>query len=62
MKPITHYSFGTMTIAGEEICGDLFIHPDGRIRKNWWRAEGHRSQMRYIGFRQGRTRLTDQCR
>jgi len=45
MKRIEHYSFGTMTIAGEEIRGDLFIHPDGRIRKNWWRAEGHRLQL-----------------
>jgi len=45
MKPIPHYSFGTMAIASEEIRGDLFIHPDGRIPKNWWRAEGHRLQL-----------------
>ena len=34
-----------MTIAGEEIRGDLFILADGRIRKNWWRKEGHRLQL-----------------
>jgi hypothetical protein len=41
MQTIDHYSFGTMTIGGEEIRGDLRIHADGRIEKNWWRKEGH---------------------
>jgi len=41
MRTIDHYSFGTMTIGGEEIRGDLRIHADGRIMKNWWRKEGH---------------------
>ena len=45
MEPITHYSFGTMTIAGQEMRGDLYILTDGRIRKNWWRKEGHLLQL-----------------
>lgn len=41
MKPIDHYSFGSMIIAGQKINNDLIIFPDGRIASHWWRREGH---------------------
>lgn len=46
MKPIDHYAFGTMTINNEAFHGDLYILADGRIRKNWWRTEGHLLQLK----------------
>ena len=42
-KPrIEAYHFGSMTIDGRQYKTDLIIYPDGRIRENWWRGNGHR--------------------
>ena len=38
---IDGYSFGRMTISGKEFTSDLIIYKDGRIKENWWRAQGH---------------------
>ena len=38
---IDGYSFGRMTIGGKEFASDLIIYKDGRIKENWWRAQGH---------------------
>jgi len=38
---IDNYSFGKMTIKGEEFTSDLIINHDGSIEDKWWRAEGH---------------------
>ena len=45
MKPIDHYAFGNMTIAGRAFTSDLRIFPDGRIAPNWWRRQGHLLQI-----------------
>ncbi len=42
---IEDYSFGRMVINGTTYSTDLIIYPDGRIRKSWWRLEGHRLQL-----------------
>ena len=39
---IEHYAFGQMTIDGTIYRADLLIFPDGRVRADWWREEGHR--------------------
>ena len=38
---IDGYSFGRMAIGGKEFKSDLIIYKDGRIKENWWRAQGH---------------------
>jgi hypothetical protein len=38
---VESYSFGRMTVAGEEHTNDLILLPD-RVLGNWWRDEGHR--------------------
>ena len=38
---IDGYSFGRMTIEGQDFTADLIIHQDGRIQSNWCRAQGH---------------------
>ena len=38
---IDEYSFGRMTVGGEEFTSDLIVYPDGRIQDNWWREQGH---------------------
>ena len=35
-------TFGSMTISGHTYTTDLMIFPDGSIKDQWWRAEGHR--------------------
>lgn len=38
---INSYDFGEMVIEGKKYTSDLIIYPD-RIKKNWWRREGHK--------------------
>jgi hypothetical protein len=40
MPQIDRYSFGHITIDGEEHTKDVIILPD-RVVANWWRNEGH---------------------
>jgi hypothetical protein len=40
MAELTDYSFGSLTVDGEEHTKDLIVLPD-RIVPNWWRREGH---------------------
>ena len=46
---IDHYSFGHMTINGNEYSKDLIIYPDGRILHSWRRTSGHRLCVDDIG-------------
>ncbi len=39
---IDGYSFGEMTVGGKLFTSDLIIHPDGRIKDNWRRVQGHK--------------------
>jgi uncharacterized protein YprB with RNaseH-like and TPR domain len=43
MPHIQSYSFGKITIDGQEYTADLIILP-GKVRPNWWRKEGHNLQ------------------
>ncbi len=47
MKRIEHYSFGKISIDGEEYRQDLIVYPD-RVDSGWWRKEGHRLQLEDI--------------
>jgi hypothetical protein len=40
MARLEDYSFGRLTVDGEEHTRDLIVLPD-RIVSNWWRREGH---------------------
>lgn len=40
MATIESYSFGRITIDGEEHMNDVIVLPD-RIVANWWRRDGH---------------------
>ncbi len=37
---VDSYSFGRMTISGDDYTSDLIIYPD-RIKPSWWRKAGH---------------------
>jgi hypothetical protein len=37
---LTNYTFGRVTVDGEEHTRDLIVLPD-RVVANWWRREGH---------------------
>lgn len=39
---IDKFSFGTIIINGKTYSSDLIICPDGRIKDQWWRKNGHR--------------------
>lgn len=41
MSIIESYSFGHMSIDGNEYTKDVIIYPDGRILSPWWRRQGH---------------------
>jgi len=38
---IEKYSFGSITIGGNEYHSDVIIYPD-KVDSGWWRKEGHR--------------------
>ncbi len=38
---IDHYSFGRISINGNQFTSDVIIFPDGRVQGTWWRREGH---------------------
>ncbi len=38
---IEHYTFGAVTIDGEEYRSDVIVLPD-RVISDWWRKSGHR--------------------
>ncbi|MCS7385423.1 MAG: MTH938/NDUFAF3 family protein [archaeon GB-1867-005] len=38
---IENYAFGLMVINGVKYTGDLIILPNGEVKANWWRIEGH---------------------
>ena len=38
---IESYSFGRMTVDGEQYTSDLILFPD-KIVSNWWRVSGHK--------------------
>ena len=42
---IESYSFGKMTINGQEYRKDLIILPDGMVLSPWWRKAGHRLEL-----------------
>lgn len=39
---IDEYSFGHITISGQQYTSDLIIFPDGKVLDSWWRQIGHR--------------------
>jgi len=39
---IEEYSFGRITISGQQFTSDLIIFPDGKVLDSWWRQMGHR--------------------
>jgi len=41
MTKIEAYSFGSITVNGMTIQSDLIIFPDGTVKQNWWRRQGH---------------------
>ena len=41
MPQITNYQFGRIEIDGRWIHADLIIFPDGRLKENWRRDQGH---------------------
>jgi hypothetical protein len=45
---IDDFAFGTMVIQGRRYTSDLIIYPDGKVRDNWWRKNGHRLSSRDI--------------
>ncbi len=40
--PIEAYEFGRITIARRIYTSDVLIFPDGTVKGDWWRSEGHR--------------------
>ena len=38
---IDNYKFGHIIIDNKAYANDILIYPDGRIKQNWQRAEGH---------------------
>jgi hypothetical protein len=40
MSRLEDYSFGRLTVDGQEHTRDLIVLPD-RVVSNWWRREGH---------------------
>jgi len=38
---IEGYAFGKITLGGRTFTSDLIVFPDGRIRNDWWREQGH---------------------
>jgi hypothetical protein len=40
MAELSDYSFGSLTVDGQEHTKDLIVLPD-RVLPNWWRREGH---------------------
>ena len=38
---IEKYDFGVMVIKGTTYTRDLIILPNGEVKSNWWRIEGH---------------------
>ncbi len=40
MAELRDYSFGSLTVDGEQHTKDLIVLP-GRVVPNWWRREGH---------------------
>ena len=40
MAVLSHYSFGSLRVDGEEQTRDLIVLP-GRVVPDWWRREGH---------------------
>jgi hypothetical protein len=40
MAELTEYSFGSITVDGEQHTRDLIVLP-GRVLPDWWRREGH---------------------
>jgi hypothetical protein len=40
MAELSDYSFGKLTVDGQEHTKDLIVLPD-RVLPNWWRREGH---------------------
>jgi len=39
---IEKYEFGVMVVNGVTYTRDLIILPNGEVKANWWRIEGHR--------------------
>ena len=38
---IDKYNFGHIVIDGKEYTDDILIYPDGTVKQNWHRIEGH---------------------
>lgn len=38
---IDSYSFGRLSIGKQIFTADLIIYPNGKIKGNWWRNQGH---------------------
>jgi hypothetical protein len=42
---IEGYSFGVMTVRGENYTSDVILYPDGSVNSSWWRKSGHLLQV-----------------